>query len=134
MRGIVHPVQQYPADPVKTEFSRWPIPIPQDLVLELSRHVEFSTTWVLCDEAGHQMGPWQLQRAFRNARAQVPDLPEGFWFHDLRHYYDSLLINSKLDVKVVQHGSGAPLRRRPWTPTGTCGRILTRPQGPRSVV
>ena len=28
--------------------------------------------------------------------------PEGFRFHDLRHYYASLLINSKLDVKVVQ--------------------------------
>ena len=29
-------------------------------------------------------------------------LPEGFRLHDLRHYYASLLINSKLDVKVVQ--------------------------------
>jgi len=32
----------------------------------------------------------------------VEDLPEGFRFHDLRHYYASLLINSGLDVKVVQ--------------------------------
>ena len=48
------------------------------------------------------MGPWQLQRAFRNARTQVQGLPEGCRFHDLRHYYASLLINSKLDVKVVQ--------------------------------
>ena len=29
-------------------------------------------------------------------------LPEGFRFHDLRHFYASLLIFSKLDVKVVQ--------------------------------
>lgn len=84
-------------------ISRWPIPIPQDLALTLSAHVEeFGTDWVICDEAGRQMGPWQPQRAFRAARAQVPGLPEGFRFHDLRHYYASLLINSGLDVKVVQ--------------------------------
>jgi integrase len=103
LRGIVHPVQQYPAEPLKTEISRTPVPIPQDLVLELSAHVEqFSTQWVMCDEAGKQMGPWQLQRAFRAARSAVDGLPEGFRFHDLRHYYASLLITSGLDVKVVQ--------------------------------
>jgi integrase len=103
MRGIVHPVQQYPAEPLKTEISRTPVPIPQDLALLLSAHVEDNNAdWVLCDEAGRQMGPWQLQRAFRAARAEVPGLPEGFRFHDLRHYYASLLIKSGLDVKVVQ--------------------------------
>jgi integrase len=103
MRGIVHPVRQYPDEPLKTEISRTPVPIPQDLVLELSAHVEeFSTTWIMCDEVGRQMGPWALQRAFRAARPKVPGLPEGFRFHDLRHYYASLLISSGLDVKVVQ--------------------------------
>jgi integrase len=103
MRGIVHPVVQYPDDELKTATSRLPIPIPQDLVLELAAHRErFSTTWIMCDEAGRQMGPWQLQKAFRAARAQVPGLPEGFRFHDLRHYYASLLIDSKLDIKTVQ--------------------------------
>lgn len=99
----MHPVVQYPADELKTDMSRTPIPIPQDLVLELSRHVEqFSTGWVMCDEAGRQMGPWQLQRAFRDARAEVQGLPEGFRFHDLRHYYASFLINKGLDIKTVQ--------------------------------
>jgi integrase len=103
MRGVVSPVQQWPADPLKTEFSRWPIPIPQDLALLLSAHVEdFSTYWIMCDEVGRQMGPWQLQRAFRAARSEVQGLPEGFRFHDLRHFYASLLISSGLDVKVVQ--------------------------------
>jgi integrase len=32
----------------------------------------------------------------------VEGLPEGLRFHDLRHYYASLLISSGLDVKVVQ--------------------------------
>jgi site-specific recombinase XerD len=72
-------------------------------VLMLSAHVdEFSTQWVMCDEVGRQMGPWQLQRAFRAARAEVQGLPEGFRFHDLRHFYASLLIASGLDVKIVQ--------------------------------
>jgi hypothetical protein len=44
------------------------------MALLLSAHVdEFSTTWVMCDELGRQMGPWQLQRAFRAARAEVRD-------------------------------------------------------------
>jgi integrase len=103
MRGIVSPAQQYPAEPLKTEISRTPVPIPQDMALLLSAHVdEFSTTWVMCDEVGRQMGPWQLQRAFRAARADVQGLPEGFRFHDLRHFYASLLISSGLDVKIVQ--------------------------------
>jgi integrase len=103
LRGIVHPVVQYPDEELKTKTSRTPVPIPQDLVLELSRHVEqFSTTWIMCDEAGRQLGPWALQRAFRKARAQVPGLPEGFRFHDLRHFYASLLISKGLDIKTVQ--------------------------------
>ena len=103
MRGIVNPQVQYPSEELKTKISRTPVPIPKDMALELSHHVEqFSTQWVMCDEAGRQMGPWQLQRAFRDARSEVKGLPEGFRFHDLRHYYASLLISSGLDVKVVQ--------------------------------
>jgi integrase len=103
MRGIVHPTVQYPEEELKTKISRTPVPIPQDIALELSRHVEqFSTEWVLCTEAGRQVGPWRLQRAFWAGRAQTPELPDGFRFHDLRHYYASLLIHKGLDVKVVQ--------------------------------
>lgn len=56
----------------------------------------------MCDESGQQMGPWQLQREFRKVRARVQGLPEGFRFHDLRHFYASLLIASNLDIKTVQ--------------------------------
>jgi integrase len=121
MRGVVTPVQQWPAEPLKTEFSRWPIPIPQDLALLLSAHVEdFSTHWIMCDEVGRQMGPCQVQRAFRAACAEVRGLPEGFRFHDLRHFYASLLISAGLDVKVVQ----ARLRHASAKTTlDTCGHL-----------
>ncbi len=104
MRGIVSPALQYPADPLKTEISRTPVPIPGNLALSLSAHVAAYSAggWLLTDEAGNQLGPWQLQRAFRAARAKVGGLPAGFRFHDLRHYYTSLLISSGADVKVVQ--------------------------------
>ena len=38
----------------------------------------------------------------RSARTRIDDLPDGFRFHDLRHYLASLLIAFGLDVKVVQ--------------------------------
>lgn len=57
---------------------------------------------LLVDELGHQLGPWTLGRTFRAARAVVEDLPDGFRYHDLRHYFASLLIASGADVKTVQ--------------------------------
>ena len=113
MRGIVSPAVQYPADPLKTEISRTPIPIPGSLALTLSAHVAaFSGgEWVLTNQWGQQLKPWQLQEAYRPARDQVEGLPAGFRFHDLRHYYASLLIASGADVKIVQarmrHASAA---------------------------
>lgn len=38
----------------------------------------------------------------RRARKKVQGLPAGFRYHDLRHYFASLLIVSGADVKTVQ--------------------------------
>jgi integrase len=78
MRGIVSPAVQYPAEPLKTEMSRTAIPIPDSLALSLSAHVaKFPSEWIVSDVWGNQLGPWQLQRAFRAARATVDSLPDG---------------------------------------------------------
>jgi integrase len=47
-------------------------------------------------------GPWIIERAMRDVREQIDGLPEGFTFHDLRHYLASLLIASGADIKTVQ--------------------------------
>ncbi len=45
----------------------------------------------------------------RSARRRVDGLPPEFRFHDLRHYFASLLIAAGCDIKTVQarvrHGS-----------------------------
>ena len=103
MRGVVAPTVQHPAEPLKTETSRTPVPIPNSLALELSAHVaRYGAETLLVNEYGRQLAPWTLERAVRAARAKVPGLPPTFRYHDLRRYLASLLISSGSDVRVVQ--------------------------------
>jgi integrase len=73
MRGIVHPVGQYPAEPLKTETSRTPVPIPRELALRLSAQVaRWPGEWVLTGEHGQQLTPTALTVAWRQARTKWP--------------------------------------------------------------
>ena len=120
MRGVVSPAIQWPADELKSETSRTPVPIPQDLALELAAAVKrFAGETVVANAVGEPVPPWAIERAVRKARKShatpepsdhpkdcggclVPGPPTGFRYHDLRHYFASLLIASGADVKVVQ--------------------------------
>lgn len=103
MRGIVSPAIQWPAAPLKSEISKTPIPIPDELSLLLSAAVASGgAATIVANEIGRPAGPWAIERAVRDARASVPGLPTGFRFHDLRHYFASVLIADGLDVKTVQ--------------------------------
>jgi integrase len=100
MRGIIHPVMQYPAEELKTEISRTAIPIPRSMTLDLSAHVKVRGADI--NELVLGVSAWVLERDFREARKTVVGLPEGFRYHDLRHYFASLLIADGADVKTVQ--------------------------------
>ncbi|MEV5131670.1 site-specific integrase [Streptomyces sp. NPDC053705] len=99
----IRPAVQYPAEPLKTEMSQEFIPIPDALVDALPRPEDGGPVTVLAHDAGEQVSTWAIERRIRAVRGDVPGLPADFRFHDLRHYYASLLIASGADVKVVQH-------------------------------
>lgn len=118
MRGVISPAVQFPDEELKTEVSRTPIPIPSSLAAQLSAHVaaDYSAETLLTNAWGKQLSPWALERHVRSARDKVraaaakardegddaTDLPAEFCYHDLRHYFASLLIAGGADVKVVQ--------------------------------
>ena len=115
IRGVVHPVHQWPDKALKTDGSSQPIPIPQDLALLLSASVQkYPSLYMVTNGFGtERAGPWLVERAVRDAKASVAEtekdvdekvltLPEAFSFHDLRHYLASLLIASGADIKTVQ--------------------------------
>jgi integrase len=103
LRGVVLPVQQYGGGPLKTAGSSAPIPIPRELTLLLSASVaDFGGETVVTNGAGGPCHPWAVTAAVRAARGTVDGLPEAFTFHDLRHYFASLLIASGADIKTVQ--------------------------------
>jgi integrase len=92
---------------------------------------------------GGQLSPWALERAMRTARKKVEGLPEGFRYHDLRHYFASLLKVSAhgADVKTVQarlrHGASenhpghvrSPLARKDESTKAVIDALGTRSSG-----
>lgn len=97
MRGVITPEIQYPSEPLKTEMSRTPTPIPADLALELNWvPAAWGSPTLVAGAQGRPVAPYTNETAWRAARSTVEGLPDGFRIHDLRHHYASLLIASGL--------------------------------------
>jgi hypothetical protein len=80
MRGVVRPVQQGEGEPLQTEASRTPLPIPQELAPELSAAVaRWGGEYVVTEGTGRQTSTWAIERAIRLARpeAEVSTEPSG---------------------------------------------------------
>jgi integrase len=100
--------------PPKAEASRRTVPLPQVVLDDLAAHVAgYEPGWgglIFTTPSG---GPiWRSTWAQTWATAvRRAGLPTGTRFHDLRHYYASLLIRHGESVKVVQarlgHASAA---------------------------
>ena len=103
VRGVVFPKVQWGGAPLKTDGSSAPIPVPQELCLMLSASVQkYPSEFMVTNGPGtDRCGPWLLQRAVRDARAEL-GLPEAMNFHALRHHLASMLIAGGADIKQVQ--------------------------------
>jgi integrase len=135
IRGVVHPVQQWPGKPLKIEGSDQPIPIPQDLALLLSASVKkYPSVMMVTNGVGtDRCGPWLIERWIRHVREKFDGLPEGFRFHDLRHYLASLLIASGADIKTVQARMRHASARTTLDTYGHLWPMPTSPPVPRLV-
>jgi integrase len=103
MRGVVTPAVQYPAESLKSEISKTPVPIPRTLAVELSAHVaRWRADTLLTADDGGQLGPWALERAMRAARARVEGLPAGFRYHGPAALLRKSAHRVGDNVKVVQ--------------------------------
>ncbi|MFK0040770.1 hypothetical protein ACIQTW_13125 [Paenarthrobacter sp. NPDC090517] len=62
MRGIITPAIQYPGVELKTEESKNPIPIPQNMCLELSaNHARWGSETLVTNGWGRAMSPHRLE-------------------------------------------------------------------------
>jgi hypothetical protein len=75
LRGVVHPAQQWPDKPLKTDGSAQPIPIPQDLaLLLLSASVQKCPSDMMVANGAEtdRCGPWIIERAIRDHVHRAP--------------------------------------------------------------
>lgn len=99
----ITPKIQYGGVPLKTDSSRWAVPVAEGLTSRLAEYAgRGADSTLVLNKYGRPMAPKTLTTVVSEA-AQAAGLPEGFRYHDLRHFYASLLISEGLDVVTVQH-------------------------------
>ncbi|WP_169558498.1 tyrosine-type recombinase/integrase [Nesterenkonia alba] len=102
-RGLVKPKLQHGGVLLKTDSSEWQVPIAEEMALELSLYVDQGHSNTLVRSAyGQSITPNRMQVVVKKS-ADALGFYEKFRFHDLRHFYASMLISEGLDVVTVQH-------------------------------
>jgi integrase len=98
--------------PPKTPSSVRSVPLPEVVITALARHYELlgleptnDRQLIFTNDRGEAIRRTHFAEAFRRA-VQAARLPTGTRFHELRHYYASLLIRHGESVKVVQSRLG----------------------------
>lgn len=87
-------------DQMKSEKSKAYIPMPKDLKETMIKWFKFNPyDRVICNEDGNYFNPDSVGNRLRNVTNQL-GIP--FHFHLLRHTYTTYLVNTHVDVKVVQ--------------------------------
>jgi len=77
IRRDVTPAQQHGDQPLKSAASAIPVPIPQELALELAAALERSGgVYLVTDATGRPTTPWAVRRAVSTAKAADPSIPE----------------------------------------------------------
>jgi integrase len=88
--------------PVKTKTSNRTLPLPQVVIDALAAHLaEFPSVDLVFQPITRQL----FSKLFR-AAAKRASLPESITYHDLRHFYASLLIRHGESIKTVQERLG----------------------------
>ena len=92
--------------PLKTPASERTIPLADVTVHELSEHLRRYGAGpeglIFTTEGGVPMQRNRFGDLWRGMRRRSPDVPDRAKFHDLRHFYASMLIRQGESVKVVQ--------------------------------
>jgi integrase len=112
-RSVLAPVgrmSERGLDPLETAAPVRTIPMPQVVVEALAAHpVEYEPgpdDVIFTNEAAQMVRRTGFGNRWRSA-VLLAELPKGTRFHDLRHFYASLLIRHGESVKVVQQRLGS---------------------------
>lgn len=95
--------------PPKTQASFRTVPLPEAVIDALAAHLATFRNrrhqLVFTNRAGDPLRRSAFGTAWHRA-ARAAELPEGATFHDLRHFYASLLISRNCSIKTVQKRLG----------------------------
>ena len=124
--------------PPKTTASHRTVPLPDVVVRELRRHLErfpiaHPDRLLFTDESGAAIRRTAFSREAWRPVVSAAVAPQRTGFHDLRHYYASLLIRHGESIKTVQHRLGHATAAETLDTYATSGPTQTTGHGKPSM-